>query len=106
MDCLIGHELYPRLDQPLQCWKINPAQKAKFEQAIDADVVGDIDLRDYYLKELMPHPEEVPYTPINQIPPTDWEGESMQDLRLSLKRWRFGKAIKNLDIQTPDQARV
>ena len=58
-----------------------------FDEAVQADRSGNIDIRDTKLRAILTSPN-----------PEDWgSGNSLEDLRLSLKGWRLGRAVAGKD---------
>lgn len=85
----------------------SPIYQAMYEQALVYDQLGDTKNRDCYLQALIKLPE-VKYqaSPVQSLPPEyrGRDGNSIQDLRLSLKGDRFGQAIKSGIITTLEDA--
>jgi hypothetical protein len=104
--CLIGHEISGLDDIEAQCGYPTIRQVFSFQNAITADSAGDVITRDCLLKEIMPTPVEIPYQVV-PLPATNPShgGRSLQDLRLSLKGYRFGLAINDEEITDLASAR-
>lgn len=85
----------------------SPIYQAVYEQALEFDRLGNTTSRDCYLQALIRLPE-IPYqsSPLKSLPQdyTRRDGNSMQDLRLSLKGDRFGQEIKSGRITTLQEA--
>jgi len=77
---------------PLQYWAAEPEDVDYFDLAVAADRDWRTDLRDYYLGKILGA------TTTEDLPDLrERQGNSMEDLRLSVKGWRLGRAVAGLD---------
>jgi hypothetical protein len=104
MSCLIGHEQLDNTFKGIsECLAVSWQSLQKFQKAIDADLLGDRNLRECYLRAIVP---ELADNTTASKPGDPREGDSIQDLRLSLKGWVFGQAIRDGSISTLEEAQV
>ena len=104
--CALGHELVgdgPYVhDALIQCGTPTPSQTNYFFEALEAEVVGNDILRDCLIARLLPElPEELD---ANDPQFSGRQGNSRQDLRLTLKGLNFGKRVQMGNISTPHEA--
>jgi RHS repeat-associated protein len=95
MDCIIGHEMLSDFGTSsfAQCNETTMRELELFVHAMVADSNRDYCLRDKLLRKMLPG---VPET----VPVPGREGNSLQDMRLSLKGYTLGTQIRNGEIQT------
>jgi hypothetical protein len=72
-----------------------PGAVSLFGAAVNADIWGNNSLRDKYLSSILSMGDE----------PMPRYGNSIQDLRLSIRGWRFGRLIASGIIQDKEEAR-
>jgi hypothetical protein len=77
---------------PLQYWAAEPEDVDYFNLAVAADRDWCTDLRDYYLGKILGAMTTEDLADLRKR-----EGNSMEDLRLSVKGWRLGRAVAGLD---------
>lgn len=110
--CIVGHEmssdtLLGGMNEAYQCASglVNDGTQhvQRFLDAVLADVEGDAKLRDCLLYDIVGLPDEFDST--NFITEKLRYGNSMQDMRLSVKGWIFGQKIKGGSISSLEQGR-
>jgi len=105
VSCIVGHELFPQGTSYLaQCYGHPFRNVDLFFQAVDADLEGKYSESNCFLQTIAPwlseHLDEPMY-------PGDLRyGNSIQDLRLTLKGWIFGKQIRNEEITSLAEAQT
>jgi len=86
----VGHEIVGDQGAPLswvnQLRAATPEALSLFQQAIEADIAGDYGLRDEYLTQILT---------LNSESLENRVGNSLEDLRLTVRGWRFGQMIAN-----------
>ncbi|NTW04299.1 MAG: RHS repeat-associated core domain-containing protein, partial [Oscillochloris sp.] len=113
--CIIGHEISGDAlfgegggNAAYQCAEglLNDGTRhiQGFLDAVLADIEGNTELRDCLLYDIVGLPDEFDST--NPIIRKLRSGNSMQDMRLSLKGWIFGQKIKGGSIKTLEQSRL
>ena len=84
----VGHEIVGDQGAPVswfrQYFAATPEARELFRQAIVADAAGSYDLRDDYLRQILA---------LNSGPLANRQGNSLEDLRLTVRGWRFGQMI-------------
>lgn len=112
LDCIIGHELigdrpnaYGKVRNGWQCFQPNLDRSPGvleniFLDAVAADRAGNRVLRECLLKSIDPTLPGLPGVAYTE----DRRGNSIQDLRLSLKGWIFGEKIRRKEIPTLGRA--
>ena len=93
LGAFIGHEKTGDQNLLEQLSAASDADFGLFHQAVNADAAGDYELRDRYLMTIL-GPGSL----------ADRKGNSLEDLRLTVRGWRFGQMIANGDIETRDEA--
>lgn len=123
LSCIIGHELtgdyfsgnnvrpgeqyVPEITAARQCSATTPAHFDLWSRAVGADLRGDRDSRNCALAAILP---DLPERDFDFETDQRWYverfGNSHQDLRLSLKGWVYGNAIRQGYISDLDSARA
>jgi len=84
----VGHEIVGDQGAPIswfrQYYAATPEARELFRQAIAADAAGSYDLRDDYLRRILA---------LNRGSLATRRGNSLEDLRLTVRGWRFGQMI-------------
>jgi RHS repeat-associated protein len=84
----VGHEIVGDQGAPLswtrQFLAATPEARNLFRQAIEADAAGRHELRDEYLRQILA---------LNSAPLEVRRGNSLEDLRLTVRGWRFGQMV-------------
>jgi RHS repeat-associated protein len=94
LSLIVGHEMVgdrpgeEYLSIPEQYYAATEEARTLFQKAVKADKGGDPDERDDYLQMILGFPDEAIYG-------SERVGNSMPDLRLSVKGWRFGQETRN-----------
>jgi RHS repeat-associated protein len=106
LSLIVGHEMIgdqPGIGQfgtiPEQYYAATDEAIALFRKAVGADKDRRYEERDSYLQMILGDP-----LGREAIPSESRIGNSMPDLRLSVKGWRFGQEIRNGDVGTRQQA--
>lgn len=104
MSCLVGHE---QMDNSFhgaeECLAVSWQSIQSFQKAIDADLAGNYQERECFLRSIVP---ELADNTTPSKPGDPREGDSIQDLRLSLKGWIFAQLISKNEITTLEQAQM
>jgi RHS repeat-associated protein len=115
---IVGHEMAPDVAKADQWWLpgvvqsirtqyniTTPESLSYFRSAVEADRRGFVSARDCFLRKIIPGlPEDRESLLALRANGNNRLGNSLQDLRLSVKGWRFGQMIKNKEIVTLEQA--
>ena len=88
---------------PAQYAASNTGARNHFLRAIDYDRQRNYDLRDNQLRTILTATDPR-FRDRNAIEGSTRVGNSMQDLRLSVKGWRFGQETRNGPIQSRQEA--
>jgi RHS repeat-associated protein len=104
LSLIVGHEMVGDregvgqfISVPEQYYAATEEARTRFRKAVEADRNGHPRERDEYLQLILGVPLEAPGDPQRV-------GNSMPDLRLSVKGWRFGQETRNGEIDTRQQA--
>jgi RHS repeat-associated protein len=95
-----GHEIRGDQGAPIswfwQFLSVTPEAQQLFWQAIEADAAGDYALRDEYLMQIFVIGDDYPIK--------NRQGNSLEDLRLTVRGWRFGQMVANGEFASNEEA--
>jgi hypothetical protein len=95
MKLAVGHEMVGDPWWPVQYGKAGPEARDLFRRAIEADFAGNYDERDEYLRSILM---------MEGGALENRRGNSLEDLRLTVRGWRFGQMIANDQFASREQA--
>ncbi|MGB9873194.1 MAG: RHS repeat-associated core domain-containing protein, partial [Anaerolineae bacterium] len=95
----VGHEIVGDQGAPVswirQFIAATPEARNLFRQAIEADTAGKYELRDEYLRQILM---------LNSASLANRRGNSLEDLRLTVRGWRFGQMIASGQFASLEEA--